>query len=670
MLFAFDQPTMIIIIIIIIIMIMLIVVVDSFDSLRFRNGVSLPTTGKRTAATALSAHAVVAIQLAPSSSSLSLPSAVPLGFNAYLLPASDLAALDAAALLWCQEWTRDFKLAPDVHALLQSEESDSFPIALLLSLMCATEQPPLLPDDWPTIAGIDVDDNQPCFATVRVHSIAAIYALADMSRVLWIDRHRPAVRATVREAARVLQSFFLEPAPADSNLFHAAGIDGTGQIVNIVDGGLATAPCFFNESAAFAFDAFNASARKLVYYATTFGDRLATSDGHGTAMASIAAGSAPSTAASPLADEANRYRGLAYNARIAFTDIEKADTGRKVPTDFSLLWQSALFVGARIFSHSFSDNVTAYTETDRQIDSFVSQNPTVVAVASAGNGGTIAWDAKNVLIVGSSRNDRTSRALVLGNERFLLYVNNRFSFEMAGVRCNRGRTVFDNSTLTGRLIFNAARPTGCVDSDLAGVDVFGRTVMVDRGGCPDEQKLRVLERLGARAAVLVHNETSALSYTASGLASLSIFTWAITKTNGDFVKQRIAAGDDVRLYVRFDINRQRTAEANVDASVVSSLLEPRTARRRPPGAAHCRRRRVAARHQRPARVVRLQRVHVSHRHEWRHRTGRWRCSIGAPVFSPTASYPSGARDRVAEALAERRARARRDDWRRHVPIAA
>jgi hypothetical protein len=391
-----------------------------------------------------------------------------------------------------------------------------------------------------------------------------------MPSVLWIARHSPAVTAHTREASRVLQSFFVEPAPADTNLFYAAGIDGTGQIINIVDGGLATLPCFFNESPAFTFDSFNASARKLIYYATTFGDRLATADGHGTEMASIAAGAALA-GSSPLADEANRYRGIAYNARIAFTDIEHGDTGRKVPTDFALLWQSALFNGARIFSHSFSDNVTVYGETDRQIDSFVSQNPSLLAIVSAGNGQKIAWEAKNVLIVGSSRNDRTSRAIVLGNERFLLYVNDRFSFEMAGVRCNRGRTVFDNSTLTGRLIFNAARPTGCVESDLAGVDVFGRVVMVDRGACPDEQKLLLLERLGARAAVLVHNDTGPLVYTASGLTSLSIYTWAIAKSNGDFVKQRIAAGDDVRLYMRFDINRQGNAEANVDAGVVSNF---------------------------------------------------------------------------------------------------
>jgi hypothetical protein len=242
-----------------------------------------------------------------------------------------------------------------------------------------------------------------------------------------------------------------------------------------------------------------------------------------------------------------------------------------VLTDFSLLWQSALFNGARIFSHSFSDNVTAYSETDRQIDIVRQPESDARRRRQRRQRRPIAWEAKNVLIVGSSRNDRTSRAIVLGNERFLLYVNNRFSFEMAGVRCNRGRTVFDNSTLTGRLIFNAARPTGCVDSDLAGVDVFGRVVMVDRGACPDEQKLRCSSG-SARAPPCWCTTTRARSmYTASGLASLSIYTWAIAKSNGDFVKQRIAAGDDVRLYVRFDINRQGTAEPNVDASVVSSF---------------------------------------------------------------------------------------------------
>ena len=73
--------------------------------------------------------------------------------------------------------------------------------------------------------------------------------------------------------------------PYNSNLYSAPGgnLTGAGEIVGIADTGLDLSSCYFHDPAhPPPFDTFNPAHRKVVSYWTVSGDRLESSEGHGT----------------------------------------------------------------------------------------------------------------------------------------------------------------------------------------------------------------------------------------------------------------------------------------------------------------------------------------------------------------------------------------------------
>ncbi len=466
-------------------------------------------------------------------------------------------------LVWCESLRSEFKLA---HAL--SRDADR----VVASFDCGAGRVASL--TWP--AGLawraSGDEATDCFAVVRVRSWAGVLAVAAMPEVLWVDRFDGApLRDATTEAARIVQAFSLSPGAGELALFSAAGLNGTDVTVNVIDGGLAMRTCFFNESgASFAFDAMNAAARKVIYYDSTYGDTSEKpGDTHGTSMAAIAAGVALDSF--PLASESNRHRGIAHASKLVFTDID-AGQGKFAPTNFSVLFQAGVAAGATVFSCSFSDDTLTYTEQDRQIDLFANRHPSSVVVASAGNGEPISWAAKNVFVVGASLTSVAARQVICGRQRFLVYVNGSPRLEISGTQGTRGRAIFLNETLARRVVYSATLSSPCTQADLGNVDVFDRFVLVDRSPrCSVAQMMRLLELNGAAGGLLVHNDTSTFVYDLGELATLSIFTWVFSQADGGLVKQAIVRGDDVRLYVRFDLNVRCTAAASEGPGTLSSF---------------------------------------------------------------------------------------------------
>ena len=118
----------------------------------------------------------------------------------------------------------------------------------------------------------------------------------------------------------------------NSRPFFDNGLDGTGQVVGVADGGLDRDNCYFrdasdNEESIFG-GSWNMTKRKIVHYDDTFGDRKEISRGHGTYVSGIIAGRKSSNG---IDDEIGFADGVAVGAGISFFDMEVGSTGIKDP---------------------------------------------------------------------------------------------------------------------------------------------------------------------------------------------------------------------------------------------------------------------------------------------------------------------------------------------------
>ena len=108
------------------------------------------------------------------------------------------------------------------------------------------------------------------------------------------------------------------------------GLTGAGQIVGVGDSGLDVRSCFFYE-AANDFPVDNANnlypdAEKVVQYVSYADNMEGEASGHGTHVAGTVAGFGGTTTDVTRGsfDEMDEYRGVAYDAKIAFFDMGRA----------------------------------------------------------------------------------------------------------------------------------------------------------------------------------------------------------------------------------------------------------------------------------------------------------------------------------------------------------
>ena len=115
-----------------------------------------------------------------------------------------------------------------------------------------------------------------------------------------------------------------------------------------------------------------------------------------------------------------KYRGVAYNAKIAFFDIginynNPAMNSLKVPTNLDTGLFGVLYsAGARIQSMSWGGWQDKYDSTTIAVDKYMYNNPDVLLIFAAGNNGTKTHtvgtpaNCKNCLTIGAHLNDEKS----------------------------------------------------------------------------------------------------------------------------------------------------------------------------------------------------------------------------------------------------------------------
>lgn len=123
-----------------------------------------------------------------------------------------------------------------------------------------------------------------------------------------------------------------------------------------------------------------------------------------------------------------RFNGVAYDAKIAFFDIERNASGISLPVNIdSDLLQVMFDMGAKVFTNSWGDSsAVAYDGKALQVDKFMVEHPDVLVLFAAGNTGDAKQNAdtknnespvssvnspailKNGLAVGASLNDHQS----------------------------------------------------------------------------------------------------------------------------------------------------------------------------------------------------------------------------------------------------------------------
>ena len=196
---------------------------------------------------------------------------------------------------------------------------------------------------------------------------------------------------------------------------------GQNEVIGIADTGVDRNSCFF-------------AGEKIIDYIDYADD--ADDDGHGTHVASTAAGNDQSTSGYAA------FNGVCSLCSIAVFDIGNSDGSIVLPGDleeemFLPLYES----GSRIFSNSWGsyNSRGSYTTDSLAVDRFMNKYPDAIILFSAGNEGYSGYQtisslatAKNCITVGASLNSRDSFESLYGWSTSDLNPNNLASFSSRG----------------------------------------------------------------------------------------------------------------------------------------------------------------------------------------------------------------------------------------------
>lgn len=197
--------------------------------------------------------------------------------------------------------------------------------------------------------------------------------------------------------------------------FFSVGLDGRGQVVQIVDTGLDQNSCFFRDSTGpvpittITEAAFDTRKRKVIQY-VRWADDTDVANGHGTHVVGTLIGNCVDPNF-----QYDTYKGVAPAAKVAFFDVGFSTGDLSVPSNFATrLFPPGYRAGARIFSNSWGTPAArSYTTSDTEIDKFMHDNSDAIIFVSGGNNadagiGSVASPAlsKNVVAVGASLNER------------------------------------------------------------------------------------------------------------------------------------------------------------------------------------------------------------------------------------------------------------------------
>lgn len=145
-----------------------------------------------------------------------------------------------------------------------------------------------------------------------------VMALSTHPKVLSVEVEKP-ITADDYEAQWITQSKVEGERP-----FRDIGIDGTNQVISIIDSGIDTEHNYFGPSGKMIFNKWDHSQRKVVRYDSRIGDELEPKGGHGTKVAGVAAGSL-------YTGYDNEANGVAEGVKLHIFDIQKSNGGFMMP---------------------------------------------------------------------------------------------------------------------------------------------------------------------------------------------------------------------------------------------------------------------------------------------------------------------------------------------------
>jgi len=185
-------------------------------------------------------------------------------------------------------------------------------------------------------------------------------------------------------------------------LFTPEGIKGQGEIIGIADSGLDTGKL------SDIHPDFQSQPGRLpkVLMLKSWAGRNVPDDplGHGTHLAGIIAGTG-------LASE-GKYIGLAPEASLYFQALLDQEGQISLPSDLEELFRPAYAAGVRVHVDGWGGGPNKYSDTARQVDSFVRGHPDFLPIFGAGNSGPVQGsltseaNSKNALVVGASQSAR------------------------------------------------------------------------------------------------------------------------------------------------------------------------------------------------------------------------------------------------------------------------
>jgi hypothetical protein len=243
-----------------------------------------------------------------------------------------------------------------------------------------------------TLAGVTIEEVEPVGAGVRIAAwcdAATARSFASFDDVQYVEPV-PTYELRSNQTTRwTMQSGVLNATP-----LHDRGLIGTGQVIGVIDGGLAAQHCSFLDST----NPIGPLHRKIVGYNTT-----QLYDQHGTHVSCTAAGDAGSV---------GNTRGMAYGARIAFNTYPSA-----TETSVFTKHQTHLSQGAFVHTNSWGTDATrAYDGGSRAIDVLQWENDETLVTHAASNGTIVTnpENAKNSLCVTANRNGAEADQICVG----------------------------------------------------------------------------------------------------------------------------------------------------------------------------------------------------------------------------------------------------------------
>ena len=271
-----------------------------------------------------------------------------------------------------------------------------------------------------------------------------LQSLSEFNEILWIEP-APEFELFNRWTRSICQTATVDNTP----LYNSAQLTGLDVVIGIADTGIDMNHChFYDPNHPTPVNTINRQHRKVVTYAYTTSGLTRTDqvdlgfEGHGTHVAgyhrhhyylnhhynyhiiiiTIIIIFIRTAAGDPLQSygDFKKYRGVAYNAKIAFFDIginynNPALNSIKVPTNIETRLFGVLnTAGAKIQSMSWGGWKDVYDSTTIQVDKYMYDNPDVLIIFAAGNNGTNSntvgtpANCKNCLTVGAHLNDLKS----------------------------------------------------------------------------------------------------------------------------------------------------------------------------------------------------------------------------------------------------------------------